>query len=78
MNRSTAEALLDVYARAAGVLNEAVALLQEIPEEGERKKLLRGLGTVMGSLWGDLQAPVVRQFPDLDPDGTVLKDARDV
>lgn len=78
MNRSTAKALLSVYARTADVLNEADVLLRSIPDETERKELLRALGMVMAKVWGDLQSPVVRQFPDLDPDGKSPNGVRDV
>lgn len=67
MDRDTAEKLMAIYARLGAVLNEADPLLRPLPEE-ERLPYLRALGGMMGDLWIDLQWPIVREHPELDPD----------
>ena len=68
MERDTAEKLMIIYADIGKVLNSVLPLMNSISDEIEREKLKKPLGIYMGNLWFDLQWPVVKQFPDLDPD----------
>jgi hypothetical protein len=68
LERSDAEKVL----RAAvgldaqfGVLDTAVS---QIPDEAERKALARELADLVGRVNDAFIRPIVRQFPDLDPD----------
>jgi hypothetical protein len=67
MNRESATELMKIFERVGAVLNEAEPILRSLPES-ERVPLLRGLGTMMGLLWTDLQCSIVQEYPDLDPD----------
>jgi hypothetical protein len=68
MDRSTAEKLMVMYHRVSEALNQAEPVLRAIPEEQERKRHLRALGTMMADVWTELMAPIVREHPELDPD----------
>lgn len=68
MDRKNAEQLMEIYARVSASLNEASDLVHSLPE-AERAPHLHGLGSMMADLWLVLQLPVVRQHPELDPDG---------
>jgi hypothetical protein len=67
MDRATAEKLMAIYAKIGAALNEADPLLRGLPE-AERSAHLRAVGGVMADLWHDLQWPIVREYPELDPD----------
>ena len=71
MDRNTAERLLQLYSQVGELFNQATAVIGELPDKDEQKHLRRPLGTVMANLWTDLMLPIVRQFPDLDPDTEV-------
>ena len=68
MDRATAEKLMAIYGRLNGPLNEAAAVIGTIRDQDEQKRLRRPLGEVMQSVWLELMQPIVRQYPDLDPD----------
>lgn len=67
MERGDAERLLAIYKRAGQVLAEADPILRALPEP-ERGVHLRALAGMYGDFWEELQRPVVRAFPALDPD----------
>ncbi|WP_036168845.1 hypothetical protein [Massilia sp. 9096] len=67
IDRETAQQLMALARRMGDAMNEADPLIRPLPQP-VRSELLRALGTLMGHLW-DLQRPVVRCHPDLDPDG---------
>lgn len=58
-----------VYERLGQVINEADPILRTLPE-AERTPHLHALAGAMFHLWMELQLPIVREHPDLDPDGT--------
>jgi hypothetical protein len=54
------------------VLNEAACVIDTLPHE-EREAHARGLGGMMADLWINLQRPVVREHPELDPENSLDK-----
>ena len=68
MDRITAEKLMAIYRRLSEVLNEADPVIRSISDEDSRQQQLRALGTMMQDVWLNLEAPIVREYPELDPD----------
>ncbi|MGD9365047.1 MAG: hypothetical protein PVH87_05075 [Desulfobacteraceae bacterium] len=68
VKKESALRLMEIYSQAGAILNQADPILRDIPDEEERISLLRSLGGVMADIWIKLESPIVRQFPDLDPD----------
>lgn len=68
VKKECAQRLMEIYSQAGEILNKADPILRNIPEEEERKFLLRSLGGVMADIWIKLGSPIVRQYPELDPD----------
>ncbi len=68
MTRDDAERLMRIYSNIGDLLNSADPIIRNISNENERKRLLRPLGHMMADLWLKLESPIVKQFPDLDPD----------
>ena len=71
MERDVAEKLMAEYARLEAIYGRVEAHLREIEDESERKDLLRGFAEVAGGHFTDLLLPVMRQYPDLDPDKNI-------
>jgi hypothetical protein len=69
MTPETAESLMKVYARLGETLNEATGVIALEPDVEEQKRLRRHLAQVMSALWFELQLPIVKDYPHLDPDG---------
>lgn len=74
MDRATAEKLMRIYARLNESLNEATAIIGAIPNQEEQRQLRRPVGATMQSVWLELMQPIVRQYPDLDPDAKPSRD----
>jgi hypothetical protein len=68
MNREMAERLMEIYTRVGETLSEAESIVLSEPDPNVRKKLMTALGGQMAGLWVELQWPLVREFPHLDPD----------
>jgi len=68
MTRDTAVALMDIYDRVGQLFNEATAVIAREANPDEQKKLRRPLGQLMISLYADVQRPIIKEFPELDPD----------
>lgn len=67
MDLSTARQLMSVYERIGREINEADSIIRTLPE-AERSGHLRALAGMIGHLWSGLQAPIVREHGELDPD----------
>lgn len=68
MDKSSASAIIKAVLQLSNQLNEIDAQLRGLPNDAERKALLRALGSVMFELDSGLIRPLARQYPDLDPD----------
>jgi len=68
MEKSSAARVIKALLRLDEQLNAVDAELRQLPDDAERKALLRALGTIMLDLDAGLIRPLVRQYPDLDPD----------
>ena len=68
MEKIDAKKLMEIYQRAGSILSEADPILRKIVDEAERKKFLRPLGEMLLDIWDKLERPIVKKFPDLDPD----------
>ncbi len=68
MDRAIGERLMERLLALTAPLNDAVALIEQIGDERQRLELRRGIGEVMGRVYTDLMVPIIREYPDLDPD----------
>ncbi|MGK5027252.1 hypothetical protein [Janthinobacterium sp. RB2R34] len=67
MDQATAQKLMSLYQDIGLVLNEADTVIRTLPD-AERHQHLSGLAETVMQIWSKLQLPVVRQYPELDPD----------
>jgi len=68
MEKLSASKIIESVLQLSDPLNGIGDQLQALPEGAERDALLRALGSVMAELYTGLIRPMVRQYPDLDPD----------
>jgi hypothetical protein len=68
MKPEVAEVLMKSLIDLGPPINAIALQLEEIEDENERRFFRRGLGAIMGSVWTEMQLPIVREYPDLDPD----------
>ena len=68
MDKKVAKSLMASFFAMSEPLNAASDLIDEIDDMAEQKTFREGVGRIMGSLYTDLMVPIIRQYPDLDPD----------
>lgn len=68
MDRNLAELLMKELLAMNGPLNSATHLSGRIDSEDERRQFRGGLAEVMNHIYIDLMRPIIKQYPDLDPD----------
>lgn len=68
MERTVAEQLMGLLLSLDKPLNAATSLTQEISDPVEQKAVRRGIGEITGRVYTDLMRPIIRQYPDLDPE----------
>ena len=68
MTRENAAALMAIYARVGDAFNEATTIIAGEADSEEQKRLRKPLGALMIDLYTQLQLPIIRAFPELDPD----------
>jgi hypothetical protein len=73
MDRSTGVRILAAIDHLGPGFNEIDAATLEIVDENERRDFRKTLGDAIGLVAYELTMKVVRQYPDLDPDGDRYK-----
>ena len=72
MDHSTAQQLMAVYERIGKSIHEADSIIRTLPD-AERSAHLRALAGMVNYVWLNLQAPIVREYRDLDPDAALMR-----
>jgi Protein of unknown function len=67
MDRDVAEELFAACERAIAALTDAEHAIRRISDAEERKELMRALSSPIVGVLSQVRAPVVRQFPELEP-----------
>jgi hypothetical protein len=68
MERAIAEQLMQTFLTMSASLNSATTLIAKIQSKDDQESLRRAIGNVMQSVYIDLMRPIIREYPDLDPD----------
>ena len=68
MDRKTAERLMGEMLALGGPLDSATEIVDQIADKDERSNLRREIGELMGAIYTNIMLPIIRQYPDLDPD----------
>jgi len=67
MEKPSAARVIKTLLQLDKQLNAVDGELRKLPDNAERKALLRALGTIILDLDAGLIRPLVRQHPELDP-----------
>jgi hypothetical protein len=68
MDRTVAEKLMKDLMALTNPLNSATAAASQITNEEEQASFRRSIGEIMNAVYVDLMRPIIKQYPDLDPD----------
>ncbi len=68
MEKALAEVILKSVLRLGNGFNDLDTLVRDLKDSDERRRLLNCLGMVMSELNAGVVIPIVRQYPELDPD----------
>jgi hypothetical protein len=68
MNRDLAKLLIKKLLSLGKPLNSIAETIERITDEAERATLRKGIAEVMARVYTDLELPIIKQHPDLDPD----------
>lgn len=68
MEKETAIKLMSVYKELGESLNQATQIISTVEDTKEQEDLRHPIGNLMGLVWTDLMSPIVKEYPDLDPD----------
>ena len=66
MDREIAKEIFAACERAIASLTELEHAICRVSDDDERKTLIRALGDVIGELLGEIRAPTVRLYPELE------------
>lgn len=68
VERSVANELMSNVSRLDDALTLIEGSIEKISDEDERKRYKRELGIVMVEIYDKIMRPVIKEYPDLDPD----------
>jgi len=68
MEREIAKKIMAELERLGAAMNDVVSIIEDINDEKEKKKFRRELGDLMGKSFTNIMCPIIREYPDLDPD----------
>lgn len=68
MKKDIAKKLMDILFSFDNSLESATQLTELIEDENERKLIRKGIGEIGSRIYTDLMRPIIKQYPDLDPD----------
>jgi hypothetical protein len=49
-------------------MDQVCSLIDQLESEEEKKELRRGMSGMLADVYTGLMLPIIRQFPELDPD----------
>lgn len=68
MDKKLASEIINSAMELGAVCNKIEPLLRRITEDDERKEFLRCLGKIMGDVNINMILPIIKKYPELDPD----------
>ncbi|QTN25660.1 hypothetical protein HZ992_12200 [Rhizobacter sp. AJA081-3] len=68
MNKDSAEAMMKKLLELSEAMDQVCSLIDQLESEEERMELRRGMSGMLADVYTELMRPIIRQFPELDPD----------
>ena len=70
MEKALADIILKSVLNLGKALNDLDPIVREVNDLDERKRLLICLGVVMSELNAGIVIPIIKQYPEMDPDAS--------
>jgi len=68
VEKEIAKKLMELFLSLEKPLNKATDLTSKINDVIEKKAVRKVIGEITGRIYTDFMMPVIKQYPDLDPD----------
>jgi len=68
MDKSIADSLMKQMLSLSHYVDEAGELTKQITDDDERYAIRKGIADIAGLIYTDVMMPLIRQYPELDPD----------
>lgn len=68
MKKDSAEALMTKLLELSQAMDDVCSLIDQLDSEEEKKELRRGMSGMLADVYTELMRPIIRRFPELDPD----------
>ena len=68
MEKTVAARLMKLFLELDEPLNKATEIIGELPDQEEQVTMRRGIAEVGSRVYADLMLPIIRRYPDLDPE----------
>lgn len=68
MKKDSAEALMTKLLELSQAMDDVCSLIDKLDSEEEKKELRRGMSGMLADVYTELMRPIIRRFPELDPD----------
>lgn len=68
MEKKVAEELIGALKHLDSEFMRISEITRKIQDKDEQVKFRQGLGQLVGDIYTELMIPILRQYPDLDPD----------
>ena len=68
MDKKSAEDILSAALAMSRPIDVLVGEIYALPDGEEKKGMFRAMGDIMGALAMHIVFPIVKQYPELDPD----------
>lgn len=68
MKKDAAEVLMQQLLALSQAMDQVCAAIDRVDGEDEREQLRRGMSGMLADVYTELMRPIIRQFPELDPD----------
>lgn len=69
MEKVVAEKLMMELLNLSASMNTVAACIEKIDVEDQKLTLRRSIANMMMAVYTDLMRPIIREYPELDPDG---------
>ena len=68
MDKKTAKELIETFVGLDASFSKASELTRNIEDKDEQIKFRQSLGEIIGDIYTELIIPIIRQYPELDPE----------
>jgi len=68
MERENAQKLMENISKIDSQINRMIEIISDMKDEQEQKRYRKSASMVVGLIYSDFIRPIIRDYPELDPD----------